>query len=190
MIRDRIVAGIRDGAMAVKLQVDPDLTLERAIQITRQSKMVKSQQSTVRTQQQEQSDTVAVEYVGSRQGSLPTKNSSYKPQNFSRSNHQCGRCGRPFHPLHQCPAREAVCWKCFKKGHFQHMCRSKFVAMISANDADYEFLGAVTSSQVDAASTGGKPWVVHLQLNNHLMKFKIDSGADVTVITEADYLEA
>ena len=67
------------------------------------------------------------------------------------------------------------------------MCRSKSVATISANDADYEFLGAVTSSQVDAASTGGKPWVVNLQLNNHLMKFKIDSGADVTVITEADY---
>ena len=47
MIRDRIVAGIHDGAVAEKLQVDPDLILERAIQITRQSEMVKSQQSTV-----------------------------------------------------------------------------------------------------------------------------------------------
>ena len=133
---------------------------------------------------------MAVEYVGSRQGSLPTKNSLYKLQNFNRPTRQCGRCGKPFHPLHQCPAREAVCRKCFKKGHFQHTCRSKSVAMISANDADYEFLGAVTSSQVDATSTGGKPWVVYLHLSNHLMKFKIDSGADVTVITEADYLEA
>ena len=62
--------------------------------------------------------------------------------------------------------------------------------MVSANDAEYEFLGAVTSSQVDAASAGGKLWVVQLQLNNHQMKFKIDSGAAVTVITEADYLEA
>ena len=39
-------------------------------------------------------------------------------------------------------------------------------------------------------SIGGQPWMVHLQMNNQLMKFKIDSGADVTVIAEADYLEA
>ena len=32
--------------------------------------------------------------------------------------------------------------------------------------------------------------MVHLQMNNQWMKFKIDSGADVTVIAEADYLEA
>ena len=50
MIRDRIMEGIRDGAIVEKLQVDPELTLEKAIQITRQSKMVKSQQSTVRAQ--------------------------------------------------------------------------------------------------------------------------------------------
>ena len=30
----------------------------------------------------------------------------------------------------------------------------------------------------------------YLQMNNQLMKFKIDSGADVTVIAEANYLEA
>ena len=135
MIIDRIVAGIRDGAVAENLQVDPELTLEKAIQITRLSKMVKSQQPTVRAQHQEQSDTVAVDYVGSREGSLPTKNRSSKPQSFSRPNCQCGRCGKPFHLLHQCPAREAICWKCFKKEHFQYMCRSKSLAMVLANDA-------------------------------------------------------
>ena len=31
MIRDRIVAGIRDGAVAERLQMDPELTLEKAI---------------------------------------------------------------------------------------------------------------------------------------------------------------
>ena len=42
MIRDRIVAGIRDGAAAERLQTDPELTLEKAIQMTRQSEMLKS----------------------------------------------------------------------------------------------------------------------------------------------------
>ena len=184
MIRDRIVAGIRDRAVAERLQMDSELTLEKAIQMTRESEMLKSQQSTVRAQQQEQSGTM-VNYVESKHKLLPAKsNPHYK------SDSRCGRCGRTFHPPYQCPARDAVCRKCLKKGHFQHMCRSKSVAMVTSENTDYEFLGAITSSQVDTASVGGQPWMVHLQMNNQWMKFKIDSGADVTVIAEADYLEA
>ena len=184
MIRDRIMAGIRDGAVVERLQMDPELTLEKAIQMTRESEMLKSQQSTVRAQQQEQSGTM-VDYVESKHKLLPAKsNPHYK------SDSRSGRCGRTFHPPYQCPARDAVCRKCLKKGHFQHMCRSKSVAMVTTENTDYEFLGAVTSSQVDTASVGGQPWMVRLQMNNQWMKFKIDSGADVTVIAEADYLEA
>ena len=62
--------------------------------------------------------------------------------------------------------------------------------MVTTENTDYEFLGAVISSQVDTASVGEQPWMVHLQMNNQLIKFKIDSGADVTVIAKADYLEA
>ena len=58
MIRDRIVTGIRDRAVAERLQMDPKLTLEKAIQMTRESEMLKCQQSTVRTQQQELSGTI------------------------------------------------------------------------------------------------------------------------------------
>ena len=48
----------------------------------------------------------------------------------------------------------------------------------------------VTSSQVNTASVGGQPRMVYFQMNNHLMKFKIHSSADVTLIIEANYLEA
>ena len=93
MIRDRIVAGIRDGAVAERLQTDPELTLEKAIQMTRQSEMLKSQQPTVRAQLQEQSGTV-VDYVESKHKLLPAKSN---PHNY-KSDSQCGRCGRTFHP--------------------------------------------------------------------------------------------
>ena len=42
-IRDRIVIGILDKGVSQKLQLKSDLTLEVAIQIARQSEMVKSQ---------------------------------------------------------------------------------------------------------------------------------------------------
>uniref|UniRef100_A0A2C9L038 CCHC-type domain-containing protein n=1 Tax=Biomphalaria glabrata TaxID=6526 RepID=A0A2C9L038_BIOGL len=38
---------------------------------------------------------------------------------------KCYFCGSVKHPRSQCPAREATCNKCFKKGHFQRVCKSR-----------------------------------------------------------------
>ena len=53
MIRDRIVVGIRDDYMAERLQIDPELTLDKAISIARQGEMLKKQQQIVKIQQHE-----------------------------------------------------------------------------------------------------------------------------------------
>ncbi|KAF0029437.1 hypothetical protein F2P81_018542 [Scophthalmus maximus] len=39
-IRDRIVIGIHDNDVSQKLQLEPDLTLEKAIQLARQSEQI------------------------------------------------------------------------------------------------------------------------------------------------------
>jgi hypothetical protein len=44
LIRDLIVVGIRDDKLSEKMQLDPDLTLEKAISLARQSEAVKKQQ--------------------------------------------------------------------------------------------------------------------------------------------------
>eukprot|EP00731_Ephydatia_muelleri_P017556 Em0010g654a len=51
MIRDRLVVGIRDANLSEKLQLDSELTLEKAIAMARQSESVKLQQATVRGEQ-------------------------------------------------------------------------------------------------------------------------------------------
>ena len=48
MIRDRIVVGLRDARLSEKLQMDPELTLEKAVSAARQSEAVKKQQAVVR----------------------------------------------------------------------------------------------------------------------------------------------
>ena len=53
MIRDRIVVGIQDSAIVVRLQAEPDLTLDKAISVARQSEMLKKQQPTVQVQWQQ-----------------------------------------------------------------------------------------------------------------------------------------
>lgn len=58
MIRDRLVVGIRDEKLAERLQMDPELTVEKAIGKARQAEAVKQQQGIVRgTAQSEQQDT-------------------------------------------------------------------------------------------------------------------------------------
>ena len=48
MIRDKIVVGLLDANLSMKLQMDPELTLEKATTATRQSELVKNQQEVVR----------------------------------------------------------------------------------------------------------------------------------------------
>ena len=50
LIRDLIVVGIRDDKLSEKMQLDPDLTLEKAISLARQSEAVKKQQPLIRGQ--------------------------------------------------------------------------------------------------------------------------------------------
>ena len=48
MIRDRLVVGLADVALSERLQMDPDLTLQRAVEKARNSELVKKQQGTIR----------------------------------------------------------------------------------------------------------------------------------------------
>ena len=48
MIRDRLVVGLRDAKLSEKLQLDSELTLEKAVNQARQSEAVKKQQHILR----------------------------------------------------------------------------------------------------------------------------------------------
>ena len=55
MVRDHIVVGLQDAALATKLQMDPKLTLDKAVASARQSEAIKNQQSVVRGEGDKQS---------------------------------------------------------------------------------------------------------------------------------------
>ena len=47
LVCDRIVVGIRDAKLSQKLQMDPELNLEKAIKLLRESEAIKLQQTTL-----------------------------------------------------------------------------------------------------------------------------------------------
>ncbi|UYV65176.1 hypothetical protein LAZ67_3003456 [Cordylochernes scorpioides] len=130
MIRDRLVVGVKNLNLSEKLQLESELTLEKAIQIVRQSESVKNQQKEIR-QDTEDRNVDVIDRKGSRNGTnvrktrmkgTKTYNSNFpkNPQGCSSyEKRKCFRCGYyQGHSKEQCPAKDAICNKCRKKGHF------------------------------------------------------------------------
>lgn len=184
MIRDRIVVGIKDCRLSEVLQMDADLTLTTAVAKVRQAESVHAQQELVRN-----SENVAVEVVQTRY----KENFNRKKSNGSNGNQQrnlCRKCGAmPWHSWENCPAKDAVCHKCRKKGHYQRVCTTKVSIQELAlgnniNCAADDNQGNEESFYICSIRgvTRYKPWLVNVDLNGNGITFKVDTGADVSVI--------
>ena len=82
---------------------------------------------------------------------------------------------------------DSKCNKCAKVGNWTKTCKSrlgKTVAEMKLTEDQYDdelFRGEIT--EVDAISGGAKEsWKATVKLNRPLAEFKVDTGADVTVI--------
>ena len=52
-----------------------------------------------------------------------TLENTLRAKSFNQVYSKCTRCRKsPMHTKQQCPAREAICHHCSKKGHFKSMC--------------------------------------------------------------------
>ena len=191
MIRDRIVVGIRDSSLSEKLQLDAELTLTTAIAKVHQSEEVKKQQPLLRREAGRKKPDIPVGAVQGRKHSQRRSQQTSKhrkaAQLSGRSNqpqNTCTRCGKsPSHDRRYCPARDAICRKCSKKGHFQAVCHSTVrVGEIHREDQTDAFLGGVKTRV-----TPDNPWRLTLKLNDTPTDFQIDTGAEVTAISKASH---
>ena len=114
MIRDKIVVGLCDEQLSEKLQLDPNLTLKRAVDQARQKEAVRKQQAVVRCNPPEVTtnvDAMRSKPKSSHKGKMihPKMRVSEKGQTTQKSS--CRRCGKEMHQLKYCPARDAKCHK-------------------------------------------------------------------------------
>ncbi|XP_069125619.1 uncharacterized protein [Argopecten irradians] len=186
MIRDRIVVGVRDHKVSEKMQLDAKLTLEKAVIYARQSEAVRRQQAIVRGTENTSQETTenTVNRVKQKNVRPKTKNQTYaKQQHFpAKRTTGCKRCGSfKSHGRDKCPARDAKCFKCEKTGHFAKCCLTKStLGNINSRNEDQDFLGAVNKEK-------SHPWITNIKIKNVDIPFKIDTGADVTVISEREH---
>lgn len=101
MIRDRIVVGIRNSALSLKLQMDAELTLEKAVRAARETEAVKKQQPLLRSDFQEVKAEKTVGQVKKQSKWKPQKSTPPKkvtPLRKPQKSQVCGRCGKA--PVH------------------------------------------------------------------------------------------
>ena len=188
MIRDRIVAGVCDSALSLKLQLKDKLALEEAVTYAREAEMIKKQQPLVREEQKHSASVSAVNKRGGRQDSRRIKTRTSPGAKQATNGQACTRCSKsPPHDCQQCPAHDAICHNCSKRGHYKAMCRSSkkvrevHQETLSEQDRNSEaFLGAI-------GTNNGNPWIIQLQVMNEIVDFHIDTGAEVSVIPNQVY---
>lgn len=189
LVRDQIVEGVSDDSLRRKLLAEPNLTLKKAEDICRSKE--KAQQGADKLKEERTTDINAdaimqgnKNWRGGRKfyrapTKLPTEN---------RKDQACRYCNRR-HPrgAQNCPAWGKTCISCQKRNHFKgsEVCRSQIDNVEEEEEATEGlgslFLGAV-NSHGEALS-----WEIEIPtLKGGSINFKIDTGADVTVISSDD----
>ena len=144
MIRDRLVVGIKDSALSESLQMDADLTLEKAKKRIRQREAVQEQQQLLKG-----GSSSTLEEIRSHRGYFKNRPRA-KPS--PKHPKQCTLCGKELHSRDKCPARDVRCRRCQKKGHYSTQCYSKRTSTVPVSEVtseshlDTAFLDTLTTS--------------------------------------------
>eukprot|EP00118_Oscarella_pearsei_P023104 m.272463 g.272463 ORF g.272463 m.272463 type:complete len:1311 (+) comp40563_c0_seq3:40-3972(+) len=201
-VRDIFVIGLKDESLTEVLLQDAELTLEKAMTSARAREAARKHKRDLKLLGKgEEAQLKEVSFVrkGKKKGHFKKREKKHeKPE--SRSQEQvCGRCGHsPAHARGDCPARDAKCNRCKKIGHYADVCRTKMVSEVDTvprhaeieqpvqqpreEEKDSFFLGAVDGPSSEV-------WLIALSVDSHPLEFKIDTGADVTVIPYQFYQE-
>ena len=127
LLRDKIVVGILD-ELSEKLQLDDQLTFEKALSQVRSKELIAKQSALLR----EQPIAAQADYVKSRD--RQASNANRQKSNASRrtstdKSKTCSRCGKPSHPIKECLAKDAKYGKCRMVGHWQKFCRTRMTSL-------------------------------------------------------------
>ena len=201
-IRDRFMANLLDAQLTLELQLLDKPDLAKAATHARNHEQVRQQ---VAKQRQKLP-------LAQQAASADGIQSKTEPPHSSSKCHWCGYS--PSHPRSECPARRETCSKCGRDGHYSTVCLSRAkgntrpstgqgrtryrqpsaahsVAPTAAapksrgQQQDSFFLGCVGRTTQPDPPDG--PWMREVRIGSTPVTFKVDTGADTSVITAETY---
>ena len=176
MIRDRILVGCKSDHVREELLKDSALTLKKAIDIAKAYEASQHKLSEMKE--------VSVDRIKAKFGKKKQVDKKFEKQ--GQKTDKCTRCGGSWHQrFKDCPALNEKCLKCLKFGHYRSLCRStqNKVNQIESDD-DLPILGSISEDSESINSVVENKWLTELKVNGQDMEFRIDTGADVSVIPD------
>lgn len=184
LIRDRIIAGMRDSELSKAIQnMETEPSLETVINRVKHSEIVDVNMSALRPTTSTHPEP-EIQHIRKRTTKEPITDKTKANQTTA-----CRKCGRqPKHKFSECPAAKTTCNNCGNKGHWNSVCRNKKINQapkkkniheVDNNSYDEEFFFGSINSKV----TPRMPKYITLKINNQKIKFKIDTGSSETVIS-------
>lgn len=204
-LRDQFVWGLRTDSIKKRLLGEQTLTYSRTIELALSLEMVsRDVAEMVTTSSRSQQD--QINFVGA-------KTSRFSKENVvNKDVLRCYHCGGTRHTFSSCRYKDAKCNKCQRRGHLSRVCKGKknkdFKPKQSSNNRhnNQHYIGNFETDNNNSFDnlfhlgqgnkTGKRtfdeifsirPCVVGIDVENVNIKFQLDTGSDVAVLSEKDY---
>ncbi|KAL1480283.1 hypothetical protein MTO96_051163 [Rhipicephalus appendiculatus] len=164
------------------------------MKIARNSEIIKKQQNELRDGTEHGATVEELRRPKERRNHGGAQRKPAKPPAVHFARNLCKWCGSTQqHSKKQWPAFEKLCNNCGKTGHYATVCLSgrqqptgqrasgSSTRKLGTANTEEVFLGEV--SEADSL----KPWFIIALVNSRPVRFKVDTGADVSVIPASQY---
>lgn len=213
LILTQLIRGVQDVHMKEKLLAKSSLTLEEAIQWGRAAERAGQQASAYAAARvggsAAGSGDVTVEQLRrGAGGSAARGRQPWRPAGASGASHgqqyrprradACGKCGYRHSASERCAAYNVKCYRCDKIGHFAKCCKAKFTRELletpggesgeDCTDENGELL--LYDICIDAQDSSRESWTEIISVNGINIRFKLDSGADASVMSLKSFQSA
>lgn len=162
-IRDAFITGLASNQIRQRLLENDTLTLDLAFNQARSLEMAQKQSASYSGFDD---SFTAAQTKADLTNSFETAEAGNKGQLCATNIAKCYFCGQRRHSRNQCPAKDAICRKCNKTGHFAKVCRSSTTAVMPTL--------AVISA---AAPSSLNKTVIPVYVNDTKVDGLVDSGS-------------
>ena len=174
LIKDCIVCGIADNGLRERLLREKNLTLDRTMDLCRAA-----QSSRAQVKELSKSE-MAVHAVKTNEH---YKNRQARQKTEKGTEIKCNKCGGS-HAPRSCPAYGKTCNNCNKMNHYARCCMAGDTKRkVHTVDEEPKELFV----DVVQASSEKQEWILPVTVNETIIPFKLDTGAQVNLLSAADY---
>ena len=177
LIRDAFINGLMSSAIRQRLLENRQLTLESAFT---QACSIELAQRNSRSYELPLVAAATVDHSKSPERKNATQVSKGEEIVALSAVKRCQFCGRSGnHPRTECPARNATCYRCGKRGHFSNVCKSK-----QTSETVAAFTKSTTVCAIHPAPSCLSFATVNSLVNGQELSTLIDSGSSSSYINE------